>query len=207
MQIFDISLPIDPALAGWPGDAPFTFTWSCTKAEGESVNLGGISTSLHVGTHADAPYHFDSLGPSIDQLSLGTFVGPVTVIDLTGKHYIESADLNPKILALAPRLLIKTGGWRDNTRFPETIPVMAKDVPQHLRNCGIVLLGLDLPSVDSIDSKDLENHHALHANGIHILESLFLKNVPPGQYELIALPLRIVGADASPVRAILRTLP
>ena len=81
---------------------------------------------------------------------------------------------------------------------------MSPDVPEHLRRCGIVLLGLDVPSVDAIDSKDLANHHALHARGIHILESLNLRDVPPGRYELIALPLRLVGADASPVRAVLR---
>src|SRR5258706_16395496 len=85
MQIYDISLPIDPALAPWPGDTPYSFTWNCTKAEGVAVNLGSISTSLHVGTHADAPYHFDSFGASIDQLSLGPYVGDAIVLDLSGK--------------------------------------------------------------------------------------------------------------------------
>ena len=92
------------------------------------------------------------------------------------------------------------------TVFPETIPTLSADVPEYLRRCGIVLLGLDIPSVDSIDSKTLDIHHALHARGIHILESLYLKDVPAGLFELIALPLRLVGADASPVRAILRSV-
>jgi arylformamidase len=206
MQIYDISLPIDPALATWPGDTPFTFEWICTKAEGETVNLGSITSSLHVGTHLDAPYHFDSNGASIDQLTLGAFMGAAVVIDLSGKQTIEVSDLDAQILNSAPRIIIKTGAWKDHFVFPESIPVMSSEVPEHLRRCGIVLLGLDLPSVDPIDSKTLDNHHALHARGIHVLESLYLRDVPEGQFELIALPLRIVGADASPVRAILRSL-
>ena len=206
MQIYDISLPIDPALASWPGDTPFTLEWISTKSQGEPVNLGSIKMSPHLGTHADAPYHFDSFGASIDQLSLGPFIGPATVIDLAGKQVINVGDLDRAVVTSTPRLLIKTGAWKDYSQFPEDIPLIAADVPEHLRRCGVILLGLDLASVDAIYSKDLANHHAIHANGIHILESLFLKDVPPGQYELIALPLRLVGADASPVRAILRSL-
>jgi arylformamidase len=206
MQVYDITLPLDPALAAWPGDTAYSFVWNCKKADGEPVNLGSITTSLHAGTHVDAPYHFDSFGPSIDQLSLGAFIGPALVMDLTGKETIGVSDLDAKTLSAAPRLIIRTNGWKVHTKFPESIPTISKDVPEHLRRCGIVLLGLDLPSVDPIESKTLDNHHALHARGISILESLYLKDVPAGLYELIALPLHIVGADASPVRAILRPL-
>ena len=206
MQIYDISLPIDPALAPWPGDTPYAFEWKGTRAEGETVNLGSISTSLHVGTHVDAPYHFDSFGPSVDQLSLGAFIGPALVVDLSGRQTIEVSDLDPQALKAATRLIVRTNAWTDHFTFPESIPVISPDVPEHLRRCGIVLIGLDLPSVDPIDSKSLDNHHALHARGIHVLESLYLRDVPEGLFELIALPLRLVGADASPVRAILRSL-
>jgi arylformamidase len=102
-----------------------------------------------------------------------------------------------------PRLLLRTGAWADHSRFPERVPTIACDVPAFLRSRGIKLLGIDVPSVDTIESKDLPNHHALARCGIHILESLDLSGVEPGLYQLSALPLRLVGADAAPVRAVL----
>ena len=206
MRIYDISLPIDPALAIWPGDAPYRLDWTARRGSGQPVNLGSVSMSLHTGSHVDAPFHFDSLGPTTDQLPAHTFIGPATVVDVCGHATISTGLLEQTSSELAPRVLLYTGAWADRTRFPACIPVMDTDVPAYLRSKGVVLVGVDVPSVDPLDSKELASHHALGENGIAILESLLLDGVPAGGYELIAVPLRLIGADASPVRALLRSL-
>ena len=142
-------------------------------------------------------------GPGIlDQA--GLYCGAAVLADVSGRAVIEVEDIRHLDLHASPRLLLRTGGWADTTQFPPRIPVIAPDVPDYLGSRGVVLLGLDVPSVDSIESKTLPNHHALGRNGIAILESLALQGVPEGVYELIALPLPFTGADGSPVRAILR---
>lgn len=207
MKIYDITLPIASDLAVWPGDTSFQVAWNCRLREGASVNLSAITLSVHTGTHADAPYHFQEQGATIEELKPEIYIGPAQVTDVRGKALIRRADLEHLDLRDTPRLLLRTGGWEETSRFPECIPVLAPDVPPFLGAQGVVLLGVDVPSVDAMDSKDLPNHHALATYHIHILESLRLAGVPEGRYELIALPLRLMGVDGSPVRAILRTLP
>jgi arylformamidase len=181
-------------------------------SEGAAVNVGAITMSVHNGTHADAPFHFEKNGTSVDRLPLERFVGPAVVVDLspifsreTELREISIADLEPcaRDLTEAPRLLIKTGRWRDSAIFPTRIPVLAHEVPAWLRARGVILLGVDLPSVDAIDSKDLSNHHGLAEAGIAIVESLDLAEIKAGRYNFAALPLKIISADAAPVRAIL----
>jgi arylformamidase len=206
VALYDITLPVSAALAGWPGDAPYRFGWSCTKAGGASVNVGQLSCSIHTGTHTDAPYHFDDRGVTTERLPLSAYLGPARVLDVAGRLLIRRDDLSGVDLERTPRLLLRTGAWKDHGRFPDSIPVLAEDVPDWLAERGVVLLGMDVPSVDVLDSKTLPVHHALGRHGIAILESLDLSAVPEGVYELIALPLKLVGADGSPVRAVLRTL-
>lgn len=205
MQIIDISRTLSNELAIWPGDTPFSFEWKWKIAEGASVNVGAMETSVHNGTHADAVVHFDPKGESIDRVSLGVYFGPALVADVTGSAVIETSHLArwEKTLRSAPRLLLKTGAWSDAKVFPKSIPVISRDVPPWLQARGVKLLGVDVPSVDAIDSKDLHNHHALAEAGVAILESLDLSRVEEGQYQLAALPLKIAGGDAAPVRAIL----
>jgi arylformamidase len=211
MKIFDISRPLFNGLAPWPGDTAFHFELKWKMAEGASVNVGAAETGLHNGTHADAPFHFQADGTTIDRMPLETYFGEAVVVDLTsrfgagGEGEITVADLQPRADALrsAPRLLVKTGAWPDPAIFPERIPVIASDVPGFLQDRKVKLLGLDLPSVDAIDSKTLDNHHALAAAGIAIVESLDLSAVPEGTYHFAAFPLRICGGDAAPVRAVL----
>lgn len=215
MKILDISRPLANDLAPWPGDTPFRFGLNWKMAEGASVNVGAIQMSLHNGTHADAPFHFDQDGWSIDRMPLVHYFGSAVVVDLTkrfarpgnqtGEGRIEIADLEPvsALLEQAPRLLLKTGVWSDSTIFPSWIPVVAPDVPGWLRDRKVKLLGLDLPSVDPIDAKKLANHYALNEAGIAILESLDLSQASDGIYYLSALPLKVAGGDAGPVRAIL----
>jgi arylformamidase len=212
MKIWDISRTLSNDLAEWPGDEPFRFRLTRQKAKGESVNLGAISMSVHNGTHADARFHFDTNGESIEKAPLETYLGRATVVDLgqafldsKEKHLITIEDLRPsaEAIAAASRLLVKTGRWSDSTVFPNQIPVIAADVPAWLQKNGVKLLGLDLPSVDEIDSKSLQNHHALSRAGIAIVESLDLSDVASGIYQFAALPLKIAGGDGAPMRAIL----
>jgi arylformamidase len=158
--------------------------------------------SVHTGTHTDSPFHISDAGATIAEMSLNPYVGQALVVDVQGKKVVRIADLEP--MDLLPRLLLKTNSWRDYTRFPEQVPVLAEDVPGYLKERGVVLLGVDVPSVDTIESKDLPIHHQLTRHGITILESLYLREVPAGEYELIALPMKLDGADGAPVRAILR---
>ena len=212
MKIWDISRTLSSDLAEWPGDEPCRFQLTREKTKGESVNLGAISMSVHNGTHADARFHFDTNGESIEKAPLETYLGRATVVDLAQafldlkeKHLITIEDLRPSAEAIAAtsRLLVKTGRWSDSTVFPNQIPVIAADVPAWLQKNGVKLLGMDLPSVDEIDSKSLQNHHALAHAGIAIVESLDLNDVASGIYQFAALPLKIAGGDGAPMRAIL----
>ena len=212
MKIWDVSRTLSNDLAEWPGDEPCRFRLTREKTKGESVNLGAISMSVHNGTHADAQFHFDTNGGSIEKASLETYLGRATVVDLAQafleskeKRLITIVDLRPaaESIAATSRLLVKTGCWTDSTVFPNQIPVIAADVPAWLQKNGVKLLGLDLPSVDEIDSKSLQNHHALARAGVAIVESLDLSDVGAGIYQFAALPLKIAGGDGAPMRAIL----
>ena len=207
MKIFDISRPLFNGLAPWPGDTAFQNELKWKIAEGATVNVGAITMGVHNGSHADAPFHFKQGAMTIEQMPLEIYLGDAVVVDLskkfetdgTGQITIGDLESSPE----APRLLLKTGVWRDSKVFPEWIPVIAPDVAEWLGKRKVKLLGLDLPSVDSIDAKILVNHHALAAAGVAIVESLDLSEVEAGTYHFSALPLRIIGGDAAPVRAIL----
>ena len=211
MQIFDVSRPLGNDLAPWPGDTPFHFELKWKMAEGATVNVGAVQMGVHNGTHADAPFHFAPGAETIEQMPLEIYLGDAVVVDLTKlfetdrTRQIAIVDIESFSDALerAPRLLLKTGVWKDSSVFPESIPVIAADVPEWLRARKVKLIGLDLPSVDPIEAKKLVNHHALSAAGIAIVESLDLSAVEAGTYHFSALPLRISGGDAGPVRAIL----
>jgi arylformamidase len=196
-MIHDITIPMNATLAVWPGDTEFAFT---TTAWGE-VSVGAVTMSCHTGTHADAPRHFLPGGIGIAEIAPEIYVGECVVIDA-----VERDELGPEIFAgltLPPRVLLKTLAWTDHTRFPDEVPVLTEASVAFLAERGVQLIGTDVPSVDRLRSKALPLHHALAAANIHILESLDLRKIPPGRYQLIALPLRLDGADGSPVRAVL----
>jgi len=212
MKIWDISRTLSNDFAEWPGDEPFDYRLTNEITKGGSVNLGAITMSVHNGTHADARFHFDTNAESIEKVPLDTYLGRATVVDLSQtfsqsseKLLTTREDLRPHAeqIAATSRLLVKTGRWRDSTNFPSRIPVIAADLPSWLQKNGVQLLGVDLPSMDEIDSKSLQNHHALARAGIAIIESLDLSDVAPGIYNFAALPLKIAGADGAPVRAVL----
>lgn len=202
----DISQALTNDMGHWPGDTPFTYELTYSKSETGSVNLGQITTSLHTGTHVDAPFHFENQGKTIEQLDLNVFIGEALLIDVSKATTINAALLERFLTRDYKRILLKTALPNNPKQFPEAIPEIDPDIAPFLAERGIILFGIDLPSVDALDSKSLDVHHALHQNGIQILENIMLDQHEAGRYELIALPLAIHGADGSPVRAVIRKL-
>ena len=203
MKIIDISQPLKNDIPVWPGDTPFSFELNWTKEETGSVNVGQLTLSTHTGTHVDAPFHFDSDGKRILDLPLERFIGPALVVSVENTKEIVPTLLQNVDLNGVKKVLFKTNAWKDTKSFPPSIPCIHQDLPPFLSEKGIDLIGVDLPSVDPLDSKDLNAHHSLQENGIGILEGIVLKDVKPGYYELFALPLPLKEGDGSPVRAIL----
>ncbi|MCD7035668.1 arylformamidase [Metabacillus sp. GX 13764] len=202
----DISQPLSKEIAHWAGDTPFSYETAFTKEKTGSVNIGKITTSLHTGTHVDAPFHFLNEALTIDELDISLFIGRARVIDVSGFPEISRKTLEEFQLQGAERLLLKTAVPNKPETFPDSLVPIQEDCAAYLEQQGIFLIGVDVPSVDNPDSKDMTAHHALHAHGVHILENIMLDHVEEGDYELIALPLRIKGADGSPVRAVLRKI-
>lgn len=206
MRLIDITHPLSERTATWPGDTPFSLTETARIAQGDTVNLSVIRTSPHVGTHADAPLHYDERGTAMADLSLAPFIGPAQLVALEGRRAITANDLRQ--LGLQPgleRLLVRTGSCPDLSRFYPELTYFEPDAIHYLAALGVKLIGTDAHSVDASDSKELPAHRACAQTGIHILENLRLNGVEPGEYELIALPLKLEAADGSPVRAVLRS--
>lgn len=205
MRIIDITRMLEPQTACWPGDTPFQLRWTARIDQGSSVNLSALEGSPHVGTHADSPLHVRQGAPATDALELDAFVGPARVMAVAaeGDGLIRPAALSRVNLSDPPRLLLRTGSDPDPRRWPDHFAALAPETAELLVQSGVVLVGLDTPSVDPADSKDLPSHHRLLDGGIRWLENLDLSAAEPGIYWLAALPLRIRGADASPVRAVL----
>ena len=200
----DISRPLSPQTACWPGDVPYAFSLGWKISDGASVNVGSITISVHTATHCDAPFHFDADGVTVDHIPLEVFLGPAWVIDV--RHCLDDwlAALQPLSDQTITRVLFHTGGWQDTSHFPVQIPVMQPQTIEWLAAYGVKLIGVDLPSVDELDSKELPNHHALGRAGITIVEGLWLEDVRAGEYELVAAPSKMMGTDGSPLRALLK---
>ncbi|HDX9590549.1 TPA: arylformamidase [Bacillus pseudomycoides] len=202
----DISQPLNNKIATWPGDTPFSYEVSWTKEQSGSVNVGKISMSIHTGTHIDAPFHFDNDGKKVSDLDINIYIGPARIIDVTGFESIGAKELENYDLEGVSRLLLRTLSKTNPHVFPETIPYLRADLAPYLHEKGVRLIGVDVPSVDPLNDKELAAHHELFKHGIHILENVVLENVQDGDYELIALPLSLTDADGSPVRAVLKPL-
>ncbi len=205
-MIYDITPPISPDLKVWPGDTPPSREVLLDMKRGDNLTLSTLHATVHLGAHADAPSHYGRDAPSIEQRSLELYVGPCQVIHLDVKHgaRIEPEDV-PAIIQ-AQRLLLATGTFPDPRKWNEDFAALSPGLVDHLHEQGVKLIGIDTPSVDLFGSKDLPAHQRFLAHDMAILEGLMLKDVPQGMYELIALPLPLVGFDASPVRAVLRTI-
>ena len=205
-MLYDVSPPISPRLAVWPGDTPPRRDVLLDIADGDNITLSTLHATVHLGAHADAPSHYWANAPSIDRRPLDLYLGPCQLIrvNVPRRHRVTAADLPGAIRA--PRVLLATGTFPDPCAFNEDFAALAPELLDFLAGQGVRLVGLDTPSVDLFDSKDLPSHQAALRNDLALLEGLVLTDVPEGIYELIALPLRLVDFDASPVRAVLRSL-
>ncbi|HYG65626.1 MAG TPA: arylformamidase [Thermoanaerobaculia bacterium] len=204
-MLYDLSPTIRSGFPVWPGDTAFESRLIWSLAEGASVNLSAVTTTPHLGSHADAPFHTEERGDFIADMPLERYIGPCRVVKVPPQPLIEPRHLEGIDLASPSRILFKSESVRDRRTFPERFTALSPEVAALLADRGILLVGMDTPSVDPFDSKTLDAHHALFRGGVAILEGLVLDGVPEGIYELIALPLKLAGLDASPVRAVLRT--
>ncbi|ARU60602.1 arylformamidase [Tumebacillus avium] len=206
MKIYDITMPISAQTAPFPGDTPFGQEWVLTMREGGSCNVSKITMSPHLGTHADAPYHYHDQGATTEQADLNLYIGEALVVDVPSMPLVTLEFVQGLDVTGVQRLLFKTSSFPDPHVFSTNFTAIAPEAALYLAEQGVRLIGIDTPSVDPADSKTLDAHNAFFQSGLHILENLRLDAVPQGRYELIALPLHLVGSDASPVRAILRQL-
>ncbi|HEY3366867.1 MAG TPA: arylformamidase [Symbiobacteriaceae bacterium] len=206
MKLYDITHALGNDTAYWPGDSPFRLEPTARIAGGSSVNLSALTLSPHNGTHTDAPFHYDDRGLTMERVSLEPYLGRAVVVALEGRPAVTAADLQALNIGAPARVLIRTGSCPDRTRFYPDFTYLEPGAIEYLATLGCRLVGTDAHSVDPFDSKDLRAHHACFQTGMIILENLNLTAVEPGEYELIALPLKLEGGDGSPVRAVLRSL-
>lgn len=208
-QIWDISPPIHAGAPVFPGDAPYQQHWAATLGPGCPVNVATLSLSPHVGAHADAPLHYEAGGSPVGLLPLEPFLGPCRVIHAIGRGpLLRWSDLShalPAAQALPPRVLVRCYHLAP-TQWDPDLPAFAPETLERLADLGVCLVGIDSASIDPADSKTLDSHQVIRRRGLRVLENLVLDDVPEGDYELIALPLKLISADASPVRAVLRRL-
>ncbi|TWT41723.1 Kynurenine formamidase [Phycisphaerae bacterium RAS1] len=205
-MLYDLTPPVSESLRVWPGDTPVSREVLLDMRQGANITLSTLRATVHLGAHADAPNHYGTHAPAIHERPLDLYLGPCQVMRVAvGRgQRITPAMLTGPIVA--PRILFHTGTFPDPTNWNGDFAALSPELVDRAHERGVRLIGLDTPSVDLIDSKDLPAHKRILACDMAILEGVVLKAVPDGVYELIALPLPLVGFDASPVRAILRTI-
>jgi arylformamidase len=206
-KIWDISPPIDTGSPVFPGDTSFQLNWSAQISDNCPVNVSAITLSPHVGSHADAPLHYDPEGAAIGQVDLHTFIGPCRVIHaIHAGPLITLQHLAHQLQNIPERILVRTYESLPLQTFDTQLTAFAPATLMALADLGVKLIGIDSASIDPADSKTLESHQVIRLRNMRVLENLQLDNIQEGDYELIALPLKLMTADASPVRAILREL-
>ncbi len=209
-EFIDVSIPLRDDMVHWPGDAPFHRWETLHIANGDVCNLSQISTSAHIGTHMDAPRHFLAEGKGMETMPIDATIGPARVIAIQHPEIIEVRELKPHYLKKGERVLFKTKNsqhhWRTNS-FQEKFVYIPEATAHYLAKCAIQTVGVDYLSVGGFKIDSAETHRALLRAGIWIIEGLNLEHAAPGDYELICLPLKMVGSDGAPARAVLRKLP
>jgi arylformamidase len=206
-RLWDISPTIGPGVPVFPGDTPFAQRWTWTIDERCPVNVSEITLSPHTGAHTDAPLHYAADGVAMAEVPIEIYLGPCRVMHAIGvgpliepKHLLGDLDDAPE------RVLIRTYRRAPMQAWDPNFSALAPSTIDALHARGVRLVGIDTPSLDAADSKSLDSHQRVRVHGMAILEGIVLDDVPAGDYELIALPLKIAGCDASPVRAVLREL-
>jgi arylformamidase len=206
-KLWDISPPVQPGSPVFPGDTPYRQQWAAQIGPGCPVNVSEITLSPHVGAHADAPLHYDPQGRTIGAVDLAPYLGPCRVIHaIDAGPLIEWRHLAHAVEALPPRVLVRTYARAPVDRWDDALAAFAPDTIERLAALGVRLVGIDTASIDPASSKTLDSHQVIRRLDLRVLENLVLDDVPEGDYELIALPLKLMAADASPVRAVLREL-
>ncbi|MGJ7542672.1 arylformamidase [Variovorax sp. LT1R16] len=206
-RIWDISPPVYEGAPVFPGDTPYRQRWAARIGPGCPVNVSEIGLSPHVGAHADAPLHYDPDGATIGDVGLAPYLGRCRVIHAIAKGpLIEWAHIEHALADLPPRVLVRTYARAPVERWDDALAAYAPATIERLAALGVTLVGIDTASIDPADSKTLDSHQVIRRLDLRVLENLVLDEVPEGDYELIALPLKLVSADASPVRAVLRSL-
>ena len=209
LHIWDISPPVYVGMPVFPGDTPYQQQWAATIGPGCPVNVASITSTPHAGAHADAPLHYAPDGAAIGAVDLSPYLGRCRVIHaidcgpLVEWRHLEHAITDD----LPERILVRTYRQMPQRQWDAGLTGYAADTVARLAALGVRLIGIDTASIDPADSKDLPSHQTIRRHDMRVLENLVLDNVPEGDYELIALPLKLVEADASPVRAVLRALP
>jgi arylformamidase len=207
-RIWDISPPVHEGAPVFPGDTPYRQRWAAQLGPGCPVNVSELTLSPHVGAHADAPLHYDPAGQASGQLDLEPYLGHCRVIHAIGKGPLLTWEhLAHAMDGLPPRVLVRTYERAPVDRWDPQLTAFAAVTIERLADQGVTLVGIDTASIDPADSKELPSHQVIRRRKLRVLENLVLDDVPEGDYELIALPLKLMTADASPVRAILRSLP
>ena len=205
----DISVPLRNGMVHWPGDAAFDRRYTESIANGAEANVSEISGSAHTGTHVDAPLHYLPGAPGIDTIPISATVGRARVIAIRDPELVRSSELEPHRIARQERVLFKTRNstqcWKTD-QFQKKFVHIPKETAGYLAECGVAVVGVDYLSVGGFDSDGAETHRILLAAGVCIIEGLNLEGVEPGEYELLCLPLKIVGSDGAPARAVLRKL-
>lgn len=205
--LWDISPPVHEGAPVFPGDTPYRQRWAASIGPGCPVNVSEITLSPHVGAHADAPLHYDANGATIGNVDLTPFLGTCRVIHaIACGPLIEWAHIEHAVADLPPRVLVRTYQRAPIERWDGALAAYAPATIERLAALGVTLVGIDTASIDPADSKTLDSHQVIRRLNLRVLENLVLDDVPEGDYELIALPLKLVSADASPVRAVLREL-
>ena len=206
-NIWDISPPLQANTPVFPGDTAYQQRWSASLGPGCPVNVSAITLSPHAGAHADAPLHYDPAGAAIGALDLSPYLGPCRVIHAIGvRPLLLWEHLAHAVQGLPPRVLVRTYARMPVEAWDSQLAAFAPDTVERLADAGVQLIGIDTASIDPADSKTLDSHQVIRRRDLRVLENLVLDDVPEGDYELIALPLKLMSADASPVRAVLRPL-
>ncbi len=202
-KIYDISPAITPNLPVWPGDTPPSREVLLDMIRGDNITLSTLRATVHLGAHADGPNHYGKNAPAIHERSLDYYLGPCQVLRV---NVARSTRIIPAMLPrelMMPRVLFATGTYPDPQNWNADFAALSVELIDLLHDRGVITVGIDTPSVDLFESKDLPAHKALLRHDMAILEGLVLNDAPEGAYELVALPLPLVGFDASPVREVL----
>jgi arylformamidase len=205
--LWDISPTISAALPVWPGDTRFAASATWEIGNGCPVHVSRMTMTTHLGAHTDAPSHYDPAGLAIDAVGLEPYIGPCRVIHCVGVDCVGPEHVQPHLEGVPPRVLLRTYDKAPQQEWDAGFAAIAPETIALLAAHGVILVGVDTASLDPQDSKTLDAHHMVRVHEMAILEGVVLDAVAPGDYELVALPLKLAGMDASPVRAILRPLP